>query len=63
MHAETAIESILVLFAFAVALAYVARRIGVAYPILLVLGGLALGLILTLLPDAITFLRIFTQRV
>src|SRR6188768_3216316 len=52
MHAETAIESILVLFAFAVALAYVARRIGVAYPILLVLGGLALGLILTLLPDA-----------
>jgi Na+/H+ antiporter len=52
MHAETAIESILVLFAFAVALAYVARRIGVAYPILLVLGGLALGLVLTLLPDA-----------
>ena len=54
MHAETAIESVLVLFAFAVGLAYLARRIGVAYPILLVVGGLALGLILTRLPDAPT---------
>ena len=38
------IELVLGLFVVAVALAYVARRIGVAYPILLVLGGLALGL-------------------
>ena len=39
------IELVLGLFVVAVALAYVARRIGVAYPILLVLGGLALGLV------------------
>ena len=39
------IELVLGLFVVAVALAYVARWIGVAYPILLVLGGLALGLV------------------
>jgi CPA1 family monovalent cation:H+ antiporter len=54
MPAEKVIELILVLFAFAIALAYVARRIRVAYPILLVLGGLGLGLVLTQLPDAPT---------
>ena len=37
------IELVLGLFVVAVALAYVARGIGVAYPILLVLGGLVLG--------------------
>jgi monovalent cation/hydrogen antiporter len=37
------IELVLGLFVVAVVLAYVARRIGVAYPILLVLGGLVLG--------------------
>jgi monovalent cation/hydrogen antiporter len=37
------IELVLGLLVVAIALAYVARRIGVAYPILLVLGGLALG--------------------
>ena len=37
------IELVLGLFVAAVALAYLARRIGVAYPILLVLGGLVLG--------------------
>ncbi len=39
------IELVLGLFVVAVALAYLARRIGVAYPILLVLGGLALGFV------------------
>ena len=37
------IELVLGLFVVAVGLAYLARRIGVAYPILLVLGGLVLG--------------------
>ena len=37
------IELVFGLLVVAIALAYVARRIGVAYPILLVLGGLALG--------------------
>ncbi|MFL5669567.1 MAG: Na+/H+ antiporter [Chloroflexota bacterium] len=37
------IELVLGLFVVAVALAYLARRIAVAYPILLVLGGLVLG--------------------
>lgn len=37
------IELVLGLLVVAIALAYVARRIGVAYPILLLLGGLALG--------------------
>jgi CPA1 family monovalent cation:H+ antiporter len=44
------IELFLLLLVVAVALAFVARRIGVAYPIVLVLGGLVLGLILTALP-------------
>ena len=39
------IELVLGLFVVAVALAYLARRIGVAYPILLVLGGLVLGFV------------------
>ncbi len=37
------IELVLGLLVVAIALAYLARRIGVSYPILLVLGGLALG--------------------
>ncbi|MFL5675704.1 MAG: Na+/H+ antiporter [Chloroflexota bacterium] len=37
------IELVLGLFVVAVALAYLAQRIGVAYPILLVVGGLVLG--------------------
>ena len=37
------IELVLGLLVVAIALAYLARRIGIAYPILLVLGGLALG--------------------
>src|SRR5215218_6615061 len=37
------IELVLGLFVAIVALAYLARRVGVAYPILLVGGGLALG--------------------
>ena len=37
------IELVLGLFVVIVALAYLARRVGMAYPILLVLGGLVLG--------------------
>ena len=44
------IELVLGLLVVAVALGYVARRIGVAYPILLLLGGLVLGF-LPGLPD------------
>ena len=40
-----AIEAVLLLFLAATALAIVARRIGIPYPILLVLGGLALGFV------------------
>ena len=39
------IELVLGLLVVAVALGYVARRIGIAYPILLLLGGLILGFI------------------
>ncbi len=39
------IELVLGLFVVIVALAYLARRVGVAYPILLVAGGLVLGYI------------------
>ena len=39
------IQLVLLLLVVATALAYLARRIGIPYPILLVLGGLALGLI------------------
>jgi monovalent cation/hydrogen antiporter len=39
------IELVLGLFVVAVALGYLGRRIGVAYPILLVLGGLVLGIL------------------
>ena len=38
-----AIEAVLLLFLAATALAILARRLGIPYPILLVLGGLALG--------------------
>jgi CPA1 family monovalent cation:H+ antiporter len=47
----SAIELVLLLLVVATALAFVARRIGVAYPIVLVLGGLALGLALTAVPE------------
>ena len=40
-----AIETVLLLFLAATALAIAARRIGIPYPILLVLGGLALGFV------------------
>ena len=40
-----AIEAILLLFLAATALAILARRLGIPYPILLVLGGLALGFV------------------
>ena len=49
---KTAIELALLLLVIATALAYVARRIGIAYPILLVLGGLVLGFIAWRIPDA-----------
>lgn len=45
------IEFVLLLLVIAVALAFVAKRIGVAYPIVLVLGGLALGLVLAAIPN------------
>ena len=45
------IELVLLLLVIATALAFVARRIGVAYPIVLVLGGLALGLVLAAMPN------------
>jgi monovalent cation/hydrogen antiporter len=45
------IELVLLLLVIATALAFVARRIGVAYPIVLVLGGLALGLVLAAMPS------------
>ena len=49
------IELVMLLLVVATALAYVARRIGVAYPILLVLGGLALGALgYALAPDVLT---------
>src|SRR4029079_5265476 len=54
------IELVLGLFVVAVGLAFVARRIGVAYPILLVLGGLVLrflpGVPPVVLPPDIVFL-------
>jgi monovalent cation/hydrogen antiporter len=40
-----AIETVLLLLLAATALAITARRIGIPYPILLVLGGLALGFV------------------
>jgi CPA1 family monovalent cation:H+ antiporter len=39
------IQLVLLLFVVATALAYLARQIGIPYPILLVLGGLALGFV------------------
>jgi CPA1 family monovalent cation:H+ antiporter len=50
MDPTAAIELVLLLLVIATVLAFVARRIGVAYPIVLVLGGLALGLILAAIP-------------
>ena len=46
MDAQTAIELVLLLLVVALGLAYLARRIGIAYPIALVLGGLVLGFVL-----------------
>ena len=51
MDPTAAIELVLLLLAIATALAFVAKRIRVAYPIVLVLGGLALGLLLSALPE------------
>ncbi len=51
MDPTAAIELVLLLLVIATGLAFVARRIGVAYPIVLVLGGLALGLLLARLPE------------
>ncbi len=54
MDAKDAIELVLLLLIVATALAYLARRLGLPYPILLVLGGVVLGLVLTAIPDAPT---------
>jgi monovalent cation/hydrogen antiporter len=51
MDPTAAIELVLLLLVIATGLAFVARRIGVAYPIVLVLGGLALGIVLTSVPN------------
>ncbi len=51
MDPTAAIELFLLLLVIATGLAFVARRIGVAYPIVLVLGGLVLGLVLTAVPE------------
>ena len=55
------IELVIGLFVVAVGIAFAARRIGVAYPILLVLGGLVLGFVprvptITLEPDIVFLL-------
>ncbi len=54
MDAKAAIELVLLLLIVATALAYLARRLGIPYPILLVLGGVVLGLVLAAIPDAPT---------
>ena len=51
MNPTGIIELVLLLLVIAVALAFVAKRIGVAYPIVLVLGGLALGVVLSSFPN------------
>jgi CPA1 family monovalent cation:H+ antiporter len=51
MNPTSVIELVLLLLVIATGLAFVARRIGVAYPIVLVLGGLALGLVLASIPN------------
>lgn len=45
------VEVVLALLLVVALLTVAARRIGIPYPILMTLGGLALGLLLTLLPD------------
>ena len=50
-NTTTVIEIVLLLLVVATVLAFVARRIGVAYPIVLVLGGVVLGLILSAFPE------------
>jgi monovalent cation/hydrogen antiporter len=50
MNPTTVIEIVLLLLVVATALAFVARRIGVAYPIVLVIGGVVLGLVLSAFP-------------
>ncbi|MEO6208143.1 MAG: cation:proton antiporter, partial [Candidatus Limnocylindrales bacterium] len=49
-HGITPVELIFVLFALAIGLSYLARRLHIAEPILLLLGGLLVGLIPNL-PD------------
>jgi CPA1 family monovalent cation:H+ antiporter len=51
VNPTSVIELVLLLLVIAVTLAAVARRIGVATPIVLVLGGLALGLVLASIPN------------
>ncbi len=51
MDAQTAIELVLLLLVVALGLAYLARRIGIPYPIALVLGGLALGFVFSRIGD------------
>jgi CPA1 family monovalent cation:H+ antiporter len=51
MNATTIIEVVLLLLVVATVLAFVARRIGVAYPIVLVIGGVVLGLVLSAFPE------------
>jgi CPA1 family monovalent cation:H+ antiporter len=48
-------ELVLFLLVAVAVLVTVARRVSVPYPVLLVLGGLVLGLVLSLVPDAPTF--------
>ena len=52
MDAQTAIELVMLLLVVATGLGYLARRLGIAYPIVLVLGGLVLGLVFSQIPDA-----------
>ncbi len=54
MDAQTAIELVLLLLVVATGLAYLAKRIGIPYPIALVLGGLVLGIVLTRVADVPT---------
>ena len=54
MEAQTGIELVMLLLVVATGLGYLARRLGIAYPIVLVLGGLVLGLVFSWVPDAPT---------
>ncbi len=48
------VEIVLLLLVLVAALTVLARRISVPYPILMTLGGLVLGLVLSLVPGAPT---------